>query len=176
MISQSFYHLTGHLLCELFIQCRHHTISYIVTRFDPSTEQSASGSGVELETIHQALLRFTGSHAMWFVNLLDDRATLRMMLSAANCRHVPQDRLQSLKLLGALCALMMIHERAPEPLDPGIFQFFFNNCNLHSLHRDFIGDWHPSLRQTLDDWHAAGPKGSIDQFRSFFASYMDQDV
>ena len=98
------------------------------------------------------------------------------MHSAATSRWVSEDRLVSLKVLGALIALLIILERAPVPLDPAILQFFFHNRDIHSIHRDFLNEHHPTLRQTLDDWIALGPDGDPSPFRSFFASYLSQEV
>lgn len=140
------------------------------------TRQSSSGAGIELETIHRAFTQYVDQKAQWFLELLNNHVSIRTMHSAATSRNVPQERLLSMKILGALCALLMTCEQAPKPLDPGIFQFFVHNRDLNSLHRDFTSEWHPGLRNILDNWLALGPESEIDDFRSFFSSYMDQEV
>ena len=95
--------------------------------------------------MHPAYHRYIENSPQWFTQLLDDRVALQPMHSAATSRWVSEDRLVSLKVLGALIALLVILERAPVPLDPAILQFFFHNRDIHAIHRDFLSEHHPTL-------------------------------
>ncbi|KII83444.1 hypothetical protein PLICRDRAFT_180352 [Plicaturopsis crispa FD-325 SS-3] len=65
---------------------------------------------------------------------------------------------------------------APSILDPAIFQFIIHGCDLHSLHKDFIGEWHPDLKMLLSKWIAVGPNGDLSEFRYHFAAYHNMQV
>ena len=156
---------------------RFSTYHYLyITSTNPVLLELTSGNGIQVETIHRAFLCYTESSAQWFIPLLDDHVALHTMHTGATSRYVLQTRLTALKVLGALIAMTMILERAPVPIGPAILQFFLNERDLHSIHRGFLSEHHPYLRQTLDDWLNLGPEGDPSPFRAFFASYLSKEV
>ena len=89
---------------------------------------------------------------------------------------IPNARLQAVKVLGALCALLLISGICPDPFSPLLFYLIVFKFNIAALDRDIIGEWHPELRKLIDDWLAAGPEGDTSPFRSLFCSYLGMDV
>ena len=81
-----------------------------------------------------------------------------------------------MKKLGALCALLLINGQCLEPFNPFIFEYIINDCDLQSLHKHLVGDWHPELRQTIRQWIDMGETGDVIPFRSHFASFHNQSV
>ncbi|KAF8155360.1 hypothetical protein K438DRAFT_356827 [Mycena galopus ATCC 62051] len=132
----------------------------------------ASGPGVEREVLFAAYTK-----ALEAVSLLqreDGFSTLRLLFASPEI-PVPESHLRAVRRLGAICALMLISGQGPAPLDPCIFQFFIHDANLHALHPTFIGEWHPSLRNRLNDFLDLGPEDDLTPFASDFATYLDTE-
>jgi hypothetical protein len=91
-------------------------------------------------------------------------------------RSISSYRLDAVKKLGAICALLLINGQCPDPFNPLIFQYLINNFNLHSLHERLVGEWHPELRATIRNWIDMGETGDVAPFRSHFATYHNQSV
>jgi hypothetical protein len=89
---------------------------------------------------------------------------------------IPLNRIRAVKILGALCALLLINGICPDPFNPLLFLFIIYKFNIHSLDRETVGEWHPELRQTIDSWLAAGATGDTTPFRDIFCSYLNMDV
>ncbi|KAF8143065.1 hypothetical protein K438DRAFT_1784082 [Mycena galopus ATCC 62051] len=106
-------------------------------------------------------------------NILRDDGSL---LTTASANLINADHRQNLVVLGCLAALLLIHGIAPEPLSPALIQWAANKCDLGSLTREFIGEWFPELRTSLDDWVSTGPTGDIRPFANHFAIYHDIQV
>ncbi|KAF8130484.1 hypothetical protein K438DRAFT_1999370 [Mycena galopus ATCC 62051] len=116
----------------------------------------ASGPGVEREVLFAAYTK-----ALEAVSLLqreDGFSTLRLLFASPEI-PVPESHLRAW----------------PAPLDPCIFQFFIHDANLHALHPTFIGEWHPSLRNRLNDFLDLGPEDDLTPFASDFATYLDTE-
>ena len=60
-----------------------------------------------------------------------------------------------------------------DPLSPSLIQWAANCCDVRSLTREFIGEWHPELKTLLDRWISAGPAGDIQSFAEHFATFHD---
>lgn len=108
----------------------------------------------------------------------DGLSTIKTQHPYISSLYTSQSRLQQLKVLGALVALSLIHGQSPHPLDPLFLHFIINNCDIRSLHRGFVSEWHPELRMVIDQWLEMGPNGDPSQpiFQAHFASYHDTDV
>ncbi|KAJ7675415.1 hypothetical protein B0H14DRAFT_3537113 [Mycena olivaceomarginata] len=91
-------------------------------------------------------------------------------------RHQPMSVLiaeKNLVVFGCLTALMLIYGIAPDPLSPSLIHFAANKCELGSLTREFVGEWHPNLKTMLDTWDSIGPTGDITPFQSHFVIFHD---
>jgi hypothetical protein len=98
------------------------------------------------------------------------------MLYSSSDIPVPIARLEQVERLGATASMLMIQGQYPAPIDPAVFQYAIHDCDLRSLHRGFIGEWHPHLRLDLDDWMALGPDADISRFESIFVSHLNTSV
>ena len=93
-----------------------------------------------------------------------------------NGHLIPPSRIQAVKILGALCALLLINGICPDPFNPLLFLLIVYKFNIHSLDRKTVGEWHPELRQAIDSWLAVGVTGNVIPFRDIFCSYLNMDV
>ena len=57
-----------------------------------------------------------------------------------------------------------------------ILQFFNISSTITAIHPTFLCEWHPDLHQTIVQWIATGPNGSVEPFRGHFALYHDISV
>jgi hypothetical protein len=89
---------------------------------------------------------------------------------------IPHNRIRAVKILGALCALLLINGICPDPFNPLLFLFIIYKFNVHSLDRETVGEWHPELRQAIDSWLETGATGDATPFRAIFCSYLNMDV
>ena len=89
---------------------------------------------------------------------------------------IPLNCIWAVKILGALCALLLINGICPDPFNPLLFLLIVHKFNIHSLDRETVGEWHPELRQTIDSWLNAGATGDATPFRDIFCSYLNMDV
>lgn len=137
---------------------------------------TSTGVGIEREAIHAAFKLFEGSTAQWFTPRADDFFTPATSHSMATSRYVTAARLADLTILGALTALLLIHGIAPGRLDPVFLQYLVYDCDIEAVHSTFLGEWHPSIRQTIMQWLAVGPDGDISDFQAHFATYHDLPV
>ncbi|KAJ6450648.1 hypothetical protein C8R45DRAFT_1113986 [Mycena sanguinolenta] len=136
----------------------------------------STGRGVEREVIYMAFRFFTDNNGRWFLPRFDGRCSIATTMSLAAAPFVGADRRTSLGILGCLTSLMLIHGIAPEPLGPALIQWAANDCNLQSLTREFVSEWHPELKALLDSWNRAGPTGSIAAFQTHFATFHDTQI
>lgn len=137
------------------------------------------GHGIELEAITLVFERFKNEgYSSLFLPRCDTFAAIKTQNPAISSMYTTQPRLEKLKTLGAITALCLIHGQPPIPFDPLFLHFIINNCNIQSLHRSFVGEWHQELRHVIDQWLQMGPNGDAMQpiFMSHFASYHDTSV
>lgn len=134
------------------------------------------GGGVEREVIFLAYSKYLQSPSAWFHLLANERATLQTSRSYMHGHLIPHSRIRAVKILGALCALMLINGICPDPFNPLFFLFIVHKFNVHSLDRQTVSEWHPELRQAIDSWLAAGATGDATPFRDIFCSYLNMDV
>lgn len=62
------------------------------------------------------------------------------------------------------------------PLDPVVLHYFINGCDLHSIHPQILGEWHPTLKKTIMEWLDVGPHGDVGAFQGHFAIFHDMQV
>ncbi|KAF8806703.1 hypothetical protein BYT27DRAFT_7101798 [Phlegmacium glaucopus] len=89
---------------------------------------------------------------------------------------IPHTCIQAVKILGALCAMLLISGICPDPFNPLLFLFIIYKFNIHSLDCEAVGKWYSELRQTIDSWLAVGASGDVTPFRNIFCSYLNMDV
>lgn len=91
-------------------------------------------------------------------------------------RLISDSRIEQVKFLGALSALLLIGGISPDPFNPLFFYLIVHDFNLRFLHRNIVSEWHPTLRHDLDGWLALGPTGDPTPYRSLFMSWLNMDV
>ncbi|KAJ7026563.1 hypothetical protein C8F04DRAFT_1045551 [Mycena alexandri] len=131
------------------------------------------GVGVEREAWYTAFRHFIKSEGAWFLPRFDNRCSIATTMSQSASGYVSQARLDQIGVLGCITSLLLIHGIAPEPFSPALIQFAANGCDLSSLSRDFLREWHPELVDVIDRWDTTGAGGDITSFQYFLASYLD---
>lgn len=131
---------------------------------------------MEREVIFSAFSKYLQSPSAWFQPRVDGRATLQTSRTYLSGHLIPPNRIRAVKILGALCALLLINGICPEPFNPLLFLLIVYKFDIHSLDRETVGEWHPELRQAIDSWLAAGATGDATPFRDIFCSYLNMDV
>ncbi|KAF7360591.1 hypothetical protein MVEN_00790500 [Mycena venus] len=134
---------------------------------------SASGPGVEREVLWTLYSSFDLETLL--MPREDGFHTIRPLFTSPDI-PVPASRLEQLRCLGAVTALLLISGQWPAPFDPAIFQFLTHGANLHSLHPTFVGEWHPRLRRLLLDLIELGPNDSLAPFESDLVNYLDTNA
>ncbi|KAJ7650550.1 hypothetical protein FB45DRAFT_730675, partial [Roridomyces roridus] len=136
----------------------------------------STGTGIEKETIYTAYRFFTDHEGAWFFPRFGNKSSIATTMSLAGSSFISTDRRLNLVVLGCLTSLMLIHGLAPDPISPALIQWAINGCDVHSLTRDFVGEWFPELRALLDDWTDCGPGGDLEPFQTHLAIYHDMQV
>lgn len=134
------------------------------------------GVGIEREVIFTAFVKHVRQYSAWFSPRADSKATLQTSRGFMAARLISASRIHQVKFLGALSALLLIRGIAPEPFNPLLFYLIINDFDLRCLTREIISEWHPNLRQELDEWLSLGPSGDPTPFRPLFASWLNMDV
>ncbi|KAK6988902.1 hypothetical protein R3P38DRAFT_238389 [Favolaschia claudopus] len=135
--------------------------------------QSATGPGVEREVLWSIYSKFDMPSLL--MPREDNFSTLRPLFNSPEI-PVPASRLKIIQRLGAVAALLLISGRWPSPFDPAIFQYLVHGRNLHALHPNVVGEWHPSLRQRILSLIELGPNADLTAFESDFATYLDSSA
>jgi hypothetical protein len=134
------------------------------------------GEGIEREVIHTLFEEFRNNRSQWFMPRADGHCTLATTHTMSTARHIPPARLRSLSILGAITAFTLLHGMSATPWDPAFLHFMIHGCDIASIHRDFLYEWHPSLKQTITEWLEVGPLGDITRFQHHFSTYHDLQV
>jgi hypothetical protein len=156
----------------------------ILTRFGISSSPDVDGidtlrsvgEGIEREVFHTLMESYRGESAKWLTPRADGHSTVTTTLTLPASRNIAVSRIQNMTIFGAVIALNLIRGTSAYPLDPVVLHFFIHGCDLHSLHPQIIGEWHPTLKRTIEDWIHIGPHGNIDGFQEHFAVYHDLQV
>lgn len=112
----------------------------------------------------------------WFYPRVNGTASISVMHSYASSANVSPARLEGMQVFGALVALFLALGVPPLPLSSSVLQWIIHDCNIHSLHKAFVSEWHPELSETIKDWLDVGPQGSISQFQGHFNTWHDTQV
>jgi hypothetical protein len=146
----------------------------------PNDDESirSLGEGIEREVIHTLLEQYRQRSSEWFTPRGDGHSTLTTSYPLAMAQFVPLLRIRNMAILGAAVAMSLVRGVSTTPLDPVLLHFFVHDCDLHSIHPGLLGEWHPTLKQTISDWVALGPDGDANTptFRNFFINYYDLQV
>ena len=119
---------------------------------------------------------FRGESAKWMTPREDGHSTLATTLSLTASHHISASRIKNMSMFGSVIGLNLIRGTSVSPMDPSVIYFFMHNCDIHSLHLQLIGEWHPGLKKKIEDWKRVGPDGDIGGFQDFFATYHDLQV
>ncbi|KAH9921593.1 uncharacterized protein B0H18DRAFT_956554 [Fomitopsis serialis] len=134
------------------------------------------GQGIEREVLQLLFEKYSGDKPKWFESRADERSSIATSLTMAASRYLPANRTRDLGVLGAVAALMMINGAPPEPLDPVFLHYCLNDCDITKISPELVGEWHPDLKEFLQNWLSLGPTDDIRGFRSFLAQYLSLDV
>lgn len=143
---------------------------------DGSETVLSLGSGIEREVLHNIFARFLSRKDAWFAPRSDGFYTLSTTTHNLSGRCISTSRLRSLAILGAITALWLLRGMPTIPFDPVFIHFLIHNCNLQSIHRGILGEWHPTLRQTISNWIDLGPNGDASPFENHFTIIHDIQV
>lgn len=130
-------------------------------RIDSGGATRSLGAGVDCEIYYTLWVTYILEVGLYLATRCDGYSTLRNTWSLSSASLIPSAHLHTLMKLRAICGLMLLAGQPPLPLDPAIIQFLLNDNNVHSLHKDFIGKWHPDLQALLNDWKTAGHESSL---------------
>jgi hypothetical protein len=134
------------------------------------------GDGIERETSWALFEAFRNQSSQWFLQRMDNHASVATTHPLSSSQYVPSSRLRNLQILGAISALLLVQGIAPSNLDPVMLNFFVHSGDLHCIHPTWLGEWHPRLRATILGWINMGASGDLAPFQSHFASYHDMEV
>lgn len=140
-------------------------------------EIRSMGDGIEREVFQTLMAQYLQEEAtQWLNPRAAGLCTLATTHSVEMARCISPSRLENMSIFGAVIAMCLLRGVSVPPLNPVVLHFFIHDCNIHSLHPDIIGEWHPSLKKTITDWLNTGPDGNITSFQDFFATYFDLQV
>jgi hypothetical protein len=134
------------------------------------------GGGIEVEVIHNLFANFQNHRDEWFTPRSDGFYTLSTTTLALSPEFVSDSRQRNLAVLGAATALLLIRGLPTVPLDPVFLHFLIHDCDLHSIHPSILGEWHPTLKQTISSWIDLGPNGDLSPFSQHFTIIHDIHV
>lgn len=134
------------------------------------------GEGIEREVFHTLMEHFRAESSKWLTPRADGYATVATTLTLAASRFISASRILNMKMFGSIIGLALLRGMSSYPLDPVVINWFINDCDLHSIHPQILGEWHPVLKKTIEDWKNVGPVGNIDSFQPHFATYHDLQV
>ncbi|KAJ3503361.1 hypothetical protein NLJ89_g8472 [Agrocybe chaxingu] len=147
----------------------------IYTDNDGRERLRSAGRGVEQEAVYLAFNTFRKNESEFFLPRAGNYSSLAITHSFSPSFISPA-RLQSLAVLGALSALMLIYGMAPEPLSPVLIHYMIHDCNFDSIHPGLLSEWLPELRQLLRRWIEGNHSSDLLPFREHFAIYHDLQI
>ena len=135
------------------------------------------GAGIKREVFQTLIGQYLHEEAaQWFNPRADGFSTLATTHPQDTAYCIPETRLDSLTVFGAVVALCLIRGVSVPPLDPVLIHFFIHNCNIRSITPGIVGEWHPALKKTIDDWLQIGPNAKVAAFQEFFTTYFELQV
>ncbi|KAJ7460469.1 hypothetical protein B0H11DRAFT_2242041 [Mycena galericulata] len=103
------------------------------------------GVGLERETIYTALSFFITNSGQWCLQTDEGRLSLGISMPLHLSSAITSQRLEELRVFGALAALALISGKPPGSLTPALLQYALNGRNLDALMPGFVAAWHPTL-------------------------------
>ncbi|KAJ7582356.1 hypothetical protein C8J56DRAFT_1056496 [Mycena floridula] len=143
--------------------------------FTVEDETISPGQGVEDEAISTLFNMYRRSPLQSRVMklLFNNQASICFSLPLRYAADVSPLRLTEMQVFGAICALMLIYGKFPEPLGPLFLKFVMSELNIHSLTEGFVREWAPDLARDLRHLIDAGPTGDISSLNYLFESYCE---
>lgn len=134
------------------------------------------GEGIEREVFHLLMEGYRSQMSKWLIPRADGHCSLATTQSMSTAHSIPASRIHAMEVFGGITAMSLLRGVSASPLDPVVLHFFIHDCNIHSIHPQLLGEWHPTLKQTIAGWLHIGPHGDISAFRDHFATYHDLQV
>ena len=139
-------------------------------------ETVSLGDGINREVIQTIFADYKRGHSEWFIEHADQLSTIAMSHSLMLSCFVLLIHKRCMSILSAISALSLLWGMSASPVDQVLLHFLIHGCNLHVIHVDILGEWHPIFKQTLFDWLNIGPEGDPTPFQSHFATFHDTQV
>ncbi|KAJ7156617.1 hypothetical protein C8R46DRAFT_1040490 [Mycena filopes] len=121
------------------------------------TDATAFGDGVEHEVRNNVFERFVKAGSAFLEPGEGGFMVPRTLFTGDSPIPIPAPRLAAWKRFGVICGLLFVAGNLPPTISPAVFQYLIHNCNFHSLHPAFIGEWYPELRALILSWLAMDP-------------------
>ena len=118
-------------------------------RLDNAGNLVSLGGGIGREILVAAFLKYSQDEVKWFETLTDGFASVKPLTREMIAQYTPERRKEDFAALGAICALMLISNLAPDPIGPCVLQYMPNGCDFSALHEEFVGTWHPEVRSQI---------------------------
>ncbi|KAI0309933.1 hypothetical protein OF83DRAFT_1179067 [Amylostereum chailletii] len=138
-------------------------------RNDDQTVRSL-GDGVGRETFLLAYRLCTEGEAL--IRLLrpsqDDTYSISTISQMGHSRAREDD----LGVLGFFMGHAISIGRAAKPGDPAYLHLLLNNCDIDSLTKEVVKEWHPQLCASLEGFIQAGPDGDIAPFTPLLVEFL----
>ena len=103
-------------------------------------ETVSLGDGIEHEVIQTIFVDYKRGRSEWFIEHTNQLSTI------ATSHFVLLIHKQCMSILGAISALSLLQGMSARPLDPIFLHFLIHSCDLHAIHVDILGEWHPIFK------------------------------
>ncbi|KAJ7451515.1 hypothetical protein B0H11DRAFT_1821870 [Mycena galericulata] len=134
------------------------------------------GVGLERETIYTALSFFTANSGQWCLQTDEGRLSLGISMPLRLSSAITSQRLEELRVFGALAALALISGKPPGSLTPALFQYALNGQSLDALTPGFVAAWHPALDRMVRAMQAGGATGSLAPFQTEIINVLNIQI
>jgi hypothetical protein len=148
---------------------------YCLTSYSSITPDNvyvSSGEGIVRDVYTMTFMRLCGDVGNFTKELLDGMHVPKPLFAHASML-VPEDRVNHMVKLGALCAKMISMGFSLVPLDPCFILLVVFDFNLQALPSSFVSYFHPQLYQSIIQFQEVGSDGNIQDFLPFFSTHMD---
>ncbi|TFK60950.1 hypothetical protein BDN72DRAFT_863987 [Pluteus cervinus] len=122
------------------------------------TEFSISfGNGVGQEVLYKSGQWFVSNGEAWLLSRHDGFHTLNISPEGLST----EERCILIRILAALCGLLVVCGMPPEKFTPLIFQVLLNQGDVRSLTPGIFSEYHPGVVRLIQGWLDLGPNGAL---------------